>query len=146
RDRGSIERLELLVARDRRYEPCVQSIVFGRASDVVFEIGGDLEEGVEIGVERLEQVEEQPIAEQDDLHVERNRLGLERDRAREAERLPERLDPDLLAIEGALEPLPSVRCEQEIARVEHEISAARPMERPRLDQVEVGDEGPEPLD
>ena len=46
-------------------------------------------------IEGGEQVIKQPIAEQDHLEIERDRIGLERHRAGEADKPADILDPDL---------------------------------------------------
>ena len=67
------------------------------AVDLGVEVGGHLEQLVEVGVVLGEQVVELRLADEDHLDVERHRLGLERDGGDQAQRLRRRLDADFAA-------------------------------------------------
>jgi len=56
-------------------------VVLRGAVQLLLEIGRHLEQLAEFGVEVVEQVVQQPIPEQDHLHVERDSLRLQRDGA-----------------------------------------------------------------
>ncbi len=93
---------------NRRDDPRISEIVLCRPRDGVVEIGLDLEEPAEIGVEGREQVVELAIAEQHHLYVERNRLRIERlggDHS-EPKTLERLLDADLARLDGALQRFP----------------------------------------
>ncbi len=68
---------------------------FWRPVDLAFEVGVDLEQRKEIRVEFRQQVIDDPLADQDHLDVERDRLGFELHRAAESDQLGQRFDPYL---------------------------------------------------
>jgi hypothetical protein len=70
-------------------------------------------------------------------------LRVEAHGAREAEHLSDGFDADLPGPQGLLDALPRVGLEQQLARVEHQVSAVRAVEGARFDQVEVRHERPE---
>ncbi len=74
------------------------------------------------------------------MSVEGDRLRLERGGRGQAERLPGRLDPDHLRAQRPLELVPGERLQEEAPRVHDQVAPVRAVERPRLDQREVGDE------
>ena len=80
------------------------------------------------------------LAEEHDLGVQGDRLRLERGGGGQAERLPDRLDPDRLRAQGSLELVPRERLLEQPPGVHDQVAAVRPVQRPRLDQREVGDQ------
>ncbi len=87
RDAVAVERPQLLAPGHRADQPGVEQRRLRRALDPVLEIGGDLEQLGEFLVLRAEQVIERRRPDQHDLDVERDRLRLQRHRARHAEQL-----------------------------------------------------------
>ncbi len=80
------------------------------------------------------------LADENDLHLQRDRLRLQRDGADHAVDLAQRLDDDLLLAQGALQPLPGERLGQQLERLDDQIAAVGLVQRPRLDEREVGDQ------
>ena len=93
----SIQRVQTFALRQGREQSCEDCLVLGRSRQIVFEIGKNLEMLRQFGIEGSEQKIQHSIAEQDDLQLERNRIGLQRHRAGEAEKSANILDRDLAA-------------------------------------------------
>ena len=74
RDAGCIDGLQAVLLDDRCDQAGIGVVVLGRAGDGVVEVGLHLEEAREVRIVRGEQIVELPVAEQDDLDVERNGL------------------------------------------------------------------------
>src|SRR5450759_3245509 len=91
----------------------------------------------QFGIEGSKQEIKQAIAEQDDLQLERNRIGLQRHRAGEAEKSANILDRNLTSPQRALERRPAERLQQHTPGVEQEIADVGAMDRPGLDQAKV---------
>ena len=72
----------------------MEGLALGRAVDLILEVGQYLEVFVDFGIERHQQVVEQPAAEQHDLHIERDRVRLKRNRAGQPEKATDILDLD----------------------------------------------------
>ena len=85
-DGFAIQGVQSFALREGRQQPRENRLVLGRSREIVFEIGKNLEMLRQFGIERGEQKVQQAIAEQDDLHLERNRIGLQRHRAGQAEK------------------------------------------------------------
>ncbi len=92
----------------------------------------------EIRVQGGKQEIEQAVAEQHDFDPQRNGIGFERNRAGQAEKAADVLDGDLAAPQRALERGPAERLDQQGARVDEQIAAARAMHGAGLDQAEIG--------
>ena len=140
---GAIERCEQAIAQrePRRSVARTSPRCRGVARKVVFEIGAaQLEMLAQLGIGRAKQEVEHPVAEQHDLHLQRNRVGLERDRVRQADEASDVLDRDLAAPQRALERRPTERLHQQAARVDEEIASVRAVQRAGLDEQEIGDE------
>ena len=114
---------------------------FGRPVEFAFEIGIDLEQRQEIRVEFRQQVIDDPLADQDHLEVERDRFRFELHRAAQADQFGQRFDPYLAGLQGALEAFPGVRLGKDLLRIEDQESAIGAMQRARLDQCEIADQG-----
>ena len=91
RGAGAIDRLKAMPPRQRRDHARVRGFRRRRPIDIILEIGEHLEMLGDIRVEGRQQVVQQPIAEQDHLHIERDRIGFERDGACQ----PDEIDPGL---------------------------------------------------
>ena len=89
-----VERPLLGASGEGRDEAGVECVRLGCPVHPVVEVGLHLEQLEEVGVEFAQHVVEEPVAHQRDLHVERDGLRLERDRADESEGLAQRLDAD----------------------------------------------------
>ena len=111
-----------------------------RTTDIIIEIGKNLEMLAKIGVERCQQVVEEALSENHDPDVERDRVGLERDRAAQAEKPARVLDDDLPPPERPLQGRPAERLEEQVAGIEKKISAVGAVDGTCLDKPEVGDE------
>ena len=110
----------------------------GVRSKSILKVDQNLEVLADIRVQRVKQEIEQAIAEQHDLHSQWNGIGIERDRAGQAEEAADVLDRDLPTFQRAFERGPAKWLHQEAARVQKQVTAARPMEGARLDQLEIG--------
>ena len=143
RDRGALKGGQPLLACDGGDELSEEPVVFGCALETLFEIGGDLEQLPEVGVVRLQKVIDKAVAEENDLDVEGNRFGRQRQSADEAVHLGQRFDANLAVGERALQPLPGEGLHQQLARIEQEVASVGTMQRPRPDQREIGDQRPE---
>jgi hypothetical protein len=108
------------------------------ARHVLVEVDHHLEQLAEFRVEVVQQVVDHSLADQHHLDVERDRLGLERHGADQAQHLSERLGADLARAQRALERLPGERLGKHLDRVEQQVAAVGAVERARLDQGEVG--------
>jgi len=137
-DRFPRERLQAFAAADRRDQPRVEHRGLVGPLQFVFEIGGDLEQLREFRIVGREQVVEMPLPDQQHLNVERYGLRFQRDRGDEAERLRERLDRDLAGAERPLQLVVGERLHQQLGGIDHQIAAVCAMQRPALDQQEVG--------
>ncbi len=93
---------------------------------------------------RGKQVVEHRLADHHDLEVERYRLGFQGDRRRVAHELGQRFDPDLAVDQRPLELFPGIGLGQQLAGVDDQEAAVGLVQRARLDQREVGDQGAEP--
>src|SRR4029450_12710910 len=125
---------------DGRDQARIGVVVLCRAGDGVIEVGLHLEETREVRIVRGQQIIKLPVAEQDDLHIEWNGLGIEALRGYEAGRLGwvlERnargieawaayeagrlgwlLDANLAPLDGALQGLPGKGRQQQPARIQ----------------------------
>ena len=72
-----------------------------RAIEVVLEIRENLEVLAQFRIERDEQEVEQTLAEQDDLHLDRNRIGLQRNGAGQPQKPCNILDRDVAAAQAS---------------------------------------------
>src|SRR5260370_23094599 len=140
RHRLAIERPEPLAPADGADQPRVEQRHFGRAVDAVVGVGGNLEQLGKLLVISAEHVIERWRPHQNDFDVERDRLRRERDRARQAQQLFQRLDPDFAGIERALQRGPAVIPGQQLGRVENQVAAIRPMQGTGCQEVEIGDQ------
>ena len=102
-DAVAVDRLQPVAPDDRRHQPRMDRLALRRAVDIVLEIGQHLEMLADIRIEGGQEVIEQPVAEQDHLDVERDGVGLERDRAGQADEAPDILDPDLALAQRPLQ-------------------------------------------
>ena len=118
----------------------VELLALARPLDLLLEVGGHLEELGELGVELGEHVVEVALAEEHHLGLQGDRLRLERRGRGQAERLPDRLDPDHLRAQRPLQLVPGQRLQEQPPGVHDQVAAVRAVQRPRLDQREVGDE------
>ena len=109
----------------------------GVRGEVVFEIGKNLEMLCHFGIEGCEQKIQHAIAEQDDLHLERDRIGLQGHRAGQAEKSANIFDRDLAPPQRPLERRPAERLQQHAAGVEQEVAAVGAMDRAGLDEAKV---------
>ena len=94
-----------------------------------------------VGVVLVKQVVNESLADQDDLHVERDRLRLERHSADQAEGFAEGFDAHLARLQRTFERFPSEGLLQQAQRLDDQISAVGAMQRAAANQVEVGDQG-----
>src|SRR6516162_4288861 len=139
RDRAAIEWQQLLAAYHRGDETGVEQGRFRGPLDAVVKIGRNFEQFFEIVVEGAQQIVDERRAKQHDLDVERDRLGLQRHGARQAQQLLQALEVDLPGIERALQGGPAEISGKQPLRVEHEITAIGAVQRARCQQIEVGD-------
>ena len=119
-------------------EPGVKHGVVLGVLDPVLEVGGDLEQLAELGILLGEHVIEHGLADDDDLDVERDGLGLEAAGADHAERLAGRLDADFSRPQGLLERVVGERLLEQLARIQDEVAAVGAVQRAGLDEGEVG--------
>ena len=56
--------------------------------------------------------------------------------------LRDRLDTDLIAAQGALQPLPGMGMRQDLVSIEQQIPPAGAVQSPRLDEIEIRQQGP----
>ena len=94
-DGTAVKRQQLVLAGEGGHHARIQHVRVGVALDAVFEIGRHLEQLAKVRVVLLQQVVKQPVAKQDDLDVQRDGFGLQRDGADQAVHLRQRLQPDL---------------------------------------------------
>ena len=122
---------QLVLAGDPGDEARVELLVVGGAVDHAVEVGLDLEQFLEVGVLAVEQVVDEGLADEHDLGLEGDGLGVERGRHGEAHLLGDVLDADLAGLEGPLEAVPGVGLQQDLAGVEHEEAAVGLVQAPR---------------
>jgi len=106
---GAINGLETMASRQSRDHARMRYFRRGRAIDVILKVGEHLEMLGDIGIEGRQEVIQQPVAEQDHLHIERDRIGFERDRAREPYETTQLFDPDLPLAQRSLQGRPAER-------------------------------------
>ena len=94
-ERFAIERPEGVAFGDRGRQTAENRLVLRRSGKIVLEVDENLEVLAEFGVQRAKQEIKQAIAEQHDLHLQRNGIGLERNRAGEAEEAADVFDHDV---------------------------------------------------
>ena len=82
-----------------------------------------------VRIEGGHEVIEQPVAEQDHFDVERDRVGLKRHRAGQADEAPDILDPDLTLAQRPLQREPAERLHQEHTRIEQQEAAIGAVDR-----------------
>ena len=122
----------------------VELLVLGRAVGLGVEVGLDLEELLEVGVDLVEQVVDHRLADEHHLAVERDRLRVQgRPVAVSPICCGQVLDADLAGLEAALERVPGVGLGQQVARLHHEEAAVGAVQGAGLDHGEVGDQGAE---
>ncbi len=109
---------------------------------MIVEIRGHSKQFSALGIIFPQQVVQHRLSQQPHLHLKRNRLGVERDGAHEGLHLPGGLNSDLLRTQGPLETLPGERFRKQLAGLQDQVPAVSPMERARLDQIEIGYPGP----
>ena len=137
-DPAAIDRQQVLVARYGGDEAREQLLVLGAAVEAVLEIGNHLEQIPEVRIVGVQQVVDEAVAEQDDLDVERDRLGRKRYGAYEAVHFADGFDADLPRRQRALQRFPGERLHQQLVGVDQQIAAVCAMQRTGLDQSEVG--------
>lgn len=142
RHAGRGQRPQAGLAGQRRNHSGVGPVARLRAIHARFEVHRHLEQFPEVRVELIQQVVEEPVADQHDFDVQRNRLGIERHRADQAERLPDGFDPNRVRAQRTLEAFPRKRLEQHAPGVDEQVTAVGLVQRGRLDVREVGDEHP----
>ncbi|MFO1427355.1 MAG: hypothetical protein U1F11_10370 [Steroidobacteraceae bacterium] len=134
----AIQRPQAGLARERREQLRGTGQRLGGAIDVLVEVRHDLDERREVRVVFGQQVVQQSRSDERHLDVERDRLGLDRHRADQAQRLPERLDAQLACEQRALERFPGERLAQQALGVDDQVAAVGAMQRPGADHGEVG--------
>ena len=139
----AIERPQRVLARQGRDERRVAAPVLRRGRHLIVEVSRDLEQLCELRIERAEQVIEQRLAQENDLHLKRGRLGIQRDRAGQAERLAQRFNAHAMCLERPFERIPHEGRAEQFIGVQYQVSAARPVQRTRPDQQEIGGQGAE---
>ena len=122
----------------------IELAVLGIAVHLFVEIRRHFEQLGKIPVILVEHVVEHPVADEDDFHIQRDRLRLERHRADETQRFPERLDTQLLGVERAFQAVPGERLLEQLQRVEHKIAAVGPVQCAGFDQRELGEQRAHP--
>ena len=104
------------------------------------EIGLDLEQLGEVGIEFAQAIEQPGLAEQHDLQVERDGLRLDRHGLAAIQNLGEVLDLDLGFAQGALERFPGDVLLQQLERIDQQEAAIGNVQAARLDEHEVSDD------
>ena len=137
---GAIHRLETVPSRQRRNHARVRSFGRWRPIDIVLEIGEHLEMLGDIRIEGRQQVVQQPIAEQDNFHIQRNRVGFERNRAGQTDEPTKVFNPDLPLAQRSFQGRPTERFRQQAARIKQKEAAIGPMNCARLDEAKIGNE------
>ena len=139
-DAGPVQRPQLVLARERGNHlgefPGVAVIAF----DVIFEIGRNFEQFVELGIELTQQVVNAALADQDDFDVERNGFRFQGRGADDAQRLAERFDADDARGQAALQFLVGVGLHQQFAGIENQVAAVGAVQRAGAQQAEIGQE------
>ena len=136
-DRGVGKRGQLLLLGDPREHSGVEPDACRRARDQVVEVGEDLEQVGEVVVELIEGVIQLRVAEQHDLDVDGDRLGLERGHGDQDRELGQD-QLDQAAAQGPNQGLPGTRLGQDLGRLEHEHAAVGPDQRAGPDRHVVG--------
>ena len=107
------------------------------------ELGLDLEELVKIFVVAIEQLVDIGVADQDDLDVQGDGLGLQGPGGDHPEHLHGVLDLDLPVFQAALQGLVGKEPAQQVQGLQDEVAAVGPVQGPGPDQGEVGHQGAE---
>ena len=143
---GAVERQQAVPPRQRRHQPGEARHALGVAVHAVLEVHGHLEQIEEVRVVLGQQVVEHPVADERDLDVERDRRWLQRHRADQPERRAQGLYSQLAAVQRPLELVPGLRPLQQLADVDDQVAAVRPVQRPGSDQRVVRGQRPHPGD
>jgi hypothetical protein len=136
-DRRAIEVTQIRTSYLRGDEARIDQMALRAAHELVLEIDRDLEELAELRVQLAEQVIDVALAEHHDLHIQRDRLGLQRQGADEAGDLGERLDADLGGLQETFQGLPGEGLHQQLERIDDQIAAVGLVQRAGADHGEV---------
>ncbi|MEJ2337020.1 MAG: hypothetical protein P8Y26_15505 [Gemmatimonadales bacterium] len=129
---------QLVLAGQRGDQTRVELLALRRAVHVVRKVGRHLEELREVGLEIGEQVVEHALAEKHDLHVEGDRLGLQRDGANQTQHISRRFELELARGQDPLQPFPGEGLEEDAPGIEQQVPPVGPVKRTGLHHREVG--------
>ena len=104
------------------------------------EFGLDLEELTEVLIEHIQELKDLRGADEEHLHVQRNRLRPQRGGRHQAQLLADVFDPRLPALQGAFQGFPRERIRQHVADLQREEAAVGLLQCPALDHGEIGDQ------
>ncbi len=138
--RRAVERLQLVAAGNAGNELGIGLVGFVRPHHLILKVDHHLEQLAELGVILVQLVIEHAVAQQHHLHVERDRLRLQRDGTDKAVDLAQRLDGDIAGAQRPLQPLIGIGLLQQLARIQQQIAAVGLVQRARLNQRVVGNQ------
>src|SRR6516162_11178922 len=118
----------------------MKGLTLGRSVDLIFEVRQYLKMFADFGIERHQQIVEQPAAEQHDFHVEGDRIGFEGNCAGQAYKATDILDSDFTLTQRSLQRRPAKRLHQQVPHVQQKKAAIGAMNRAWLDMPKVCDE------
>ncbi|GBD11415.1 hypothetical protein HRbin23_01080 [bacterium HR23] len=119
-------------------EGAIQPFRFGGALHAGVKVRPHLEHLPKVFVQGIQQVVMPGTAHQQDLHIQRDRLGLDSLGGHKAQAFYQVLNDDLPVAQGPLQALITEGVAQEFFQGEDQVAPVGPMKRPRLDKGEVG--------
>ena len=138
-DRVAFEMAESFTFRAGADEARIAEDVRGGAVNLGVEIGFDLEDLPELLIVRGQHEVRHRISGDDELDVERNRLGPQGLRSQEPILLHRVLEADFFRSDCAFETFPRARLHHDVHEVDDEVAAIRQVNRPRLEHGVVAD-------
>ncbi len=135
-----VEFQQLVLAHQGGDQAGVEGLVVARAIHIPGEIHLHLEQLAELRIVARQQVVDKGFAEQNDLDVQRHRLGFERYRADQTHLLRQGLDTNLAGLEGTFQRLPGERLTEHLDGIQDQIPSIGPVQCTGADHGEVGHE------
>ena len=130
----SLQRTQAFLPLHLSDQPGELLLVFRRPGDAGVKFRLHLEQLAELGIAAGQQIVDLRIAQQHDLHVKRDWLRLQGDRAGISHELRRCLDSKLIAKQRALQLLVDKGMGQQFARIQNQVTAIGPVQGARTDQ------------
>ncbi len=120
---AAVESSEAVFTRERRQQLDVALHILRGRIHQFCKVGRHLEELLKVGIMLAEEIVEHRLTQQNNLNVQRERLGLERHHVHHTQGLTKRFNPQVTGLECAFECFPCVRCAQQLVGVQHDVAA-----------------------